>query len=267
MKNLIALLVICFTFLGIGSSFAEPLLLKVRTWEAGHEIFHFTYKEPGVMKEKGYMGGIAGSFAYHNKLMLKVGVRFSSGEVDYKNSGTMYDIDNSIYETRGLAGYDFRISKIAIVTPYIGLGYRYLNNDSSGMTSSTGARGYERESNYFYSPIGIETIIVFKKGWSIGGKLEYDYFWKGMQKSHLSDADPGINDIENDQHKGYGWRGSVKLQKKIKRVTFAIEPFIKYWDIKKSDNADITYYGTYVGYGYEPKNNSTEIGLKLSAKF
>lgn len=267
MKKLIASLAICFMFVGIRSSFAEPLQLQMHTWEVGPEISHITYKEPDVMEEKGFMYGIAGSYAYHNNLMLKVEGRFSFGQVDYKNSGTMDDIDDYMFEFRWLGGYDFLVSEMTIITPYIGLGYRYLNDDMSGMTSSTGALGYERESNYYYSPIGIETITELENGWSIGITLEYDYLWKGIQKSHFSDIYVGVSNIENDQNDGYGLRGSVKFQKKGERVDYVIEPFIRYWDIKKSDNADITYYGTYVGYGYEPKNNSTEIGVKLSAKF
>ena len=136
MKYLIALLVPCFIFLGVANSFAEPFQLQVYTWEVGPEISHFTYEEPDVMEEKGFMNGIAGSFAYHNKLMLKADLRFSYGQVDYKNSGTMDNVDNSIFETRWLAGYDFLVSEFTFITPYIGLGYRYLNNDSSGRTSS-----------------------------------------------------------------------------------------------------------------------------------
>ncbi len=267
MKKLIASLAICFMFVGIGSSFAEPLQLQMHTWEVGPEISHITYEEPGVMEEKGFMYGIAGSYAYHNIYMLKVEGRYSFGQVDYKNSGTIDDIDNSIFEFRGLGGYDFRMSETSILTPYIGFGYRYLKDDVGGMTSSTGALGYERESKYYYSPIGIETITKLDNGWSLGLTVEYDYFWKGIQKSHLSDVDASISDMENDQNDGYGLRGSIKLQKKSEKIDFIIEPFIKYWDIEKSEVSAITVAGSIWGYGWEPENNSTEFGIKFAVKF
>ena len=135
MKKLIASLAICFMFVGIGSSFAKPLQLQMHTWEIGPEISHITYEEPDVMEEKGFMYGIAASYAYHNNLMLKAEGRFSFGDVDYTNSGTMDNIDDYMWEFRGLAGYDFPVLKATIITPYIGFGYRYLNDDSSGMTS------------------------------------------------------------------------------------------------------------------------------------
>lgn len=265
MKKLLAL-TICFMFMGVGITFAEPL--QKHTFELGPEISYITYKEPDVMKQEGMMYGLAASYTYHNKLMLKAEGRFSYGQVDYKNSGTLDNIDDYVWEFRGLGGYDFSILKKATtVTPYIGIGYRYLNDDMSGMTSSTGAIGYKRESNYLYSPIGVATITPLKNGWSFGAIAEYNIFWWGKQISHLSDVDPGFNDLKNRQNNGYGIRGSIKLQKKVEKLDFVIEPFIRYWNIKKSKDADITYYGTYVGYGYEPKNNSTEFGIMLSVMF
>jgi hypothetical protein len=103
--------------------------------------------------------------------------------------------------------------------------------------------------------------------WAIGTSLEYDYFWGGIQKSHLSDNASGIDDVENDQKHGFGVRGSIKLQRKSEKLDFIVEPFIKYWNIEKSEETSITASGSIIGYGYEPKNNSTEFGCKLAVKF
>jgi hypothetical protein len=260
MKKWIVSLAMCFMFLGIGSGFAEPL--QMHTWKVGVEMSHITYEEPDVMEEKGFMNGIGGSYTYHNYIMLKAEGRFSYGQVDYKNSGTLDDIDDYMLEFRMLEGYDFHILNRSIVTPYIGIGYRYLNDDSSGRVSSTGHAGYERESNYYYSPVGIETLTELNKGWFIGVILEYDYFWKGKQKSNLGSI-PGYYDIENHQIDGYGWRGSIKLQKEHLKRIFTIEPFARYWNIE-----DSTITIDPEGYiWYEPKNNSTEFGVNVSVAF
>lgn len=264
MKKILAI-ILCFAFVGMGGVLAQTERLK-HAGELGTEISYIKYKEPGVMEEKGAMYGIAGSYTYRPKFMLKADGRFSYGQVDYKNSGTLDNINDYILEFRGLGGYDFPVFTTSTLTPYMGIGYRYLNDDMTG-TTSTGALGYERESNYLYSPIGVEIITPLKNDWSIGATAEYDIFWRGLQKSHLSDTGLALNDIENDQDKGYGIRGSIKLLKKVKNLDFVIEPFIKYWNIKKSKEAVITYSGTIIGYGYEPKNNSTEIGCKLAVKF
>lgn len=247
-------------------------------WEYAMEVSEITYREPGVMKENGIMYGMGISYAYHNNWyatdmetsdnwMLKLETRYAYGQVDYQNSGTIDNIDDNIWELRGLIGCDYSISQTFFLTPYTGIGYRYLKDDSGGRQSSTGAWGYKREANYFYSPVGLEILNGLNDGWSVGLAVEYDHFWQGRQKSYLSSVDPGFNDLANRQKKGYGLRGAFKIQKKNEKIDFAIEPFIRYWNIKKSKNADLTFYGTVIGYGYEPANNSTEFGAKFSMSF
>jgi len=136
--------------------------------EVGGEISHISYKEPGVMKEDGFMYGINGAFAHHKKYMLKAEARASFGQVDYKNSGTLNNIDDFIIEARGLAGYDFMPDQRTRLTPYIGLASRYLADNMGGKITSTGARGYDRESTYLYSPLGIEIMRELKNTWSVG---------------------------------------------------------------------------------------------------
>ena len=268
MKKSIALM-LCFLFSGITVCFAEPL--RESGLELGVELSHITYEEPGVMEEEGIMYGVDCSYVIHQKKNFMFGLegRCSFGQVDYDGAlsdGTPYtidDIDDYIFESRFLAGYDCAISKATVITPYIGLGYRYLNDDAS-----KDLRGYERESNYFYSPIGIDAIANLKNGWSIGIIAEYDIFWYGLQKSHFGDFAPGYDIVENNQDKGYGARGSIKIQKKGAKMDFVIEPFIRYWDIEQSDISAVIFSGTYiVGYAYEPENNSTEYGIKLAVQF
>lgn len=240
---------------------------------AGHEadigaaISHITYKEPGFMEEKGIMYGMNGSYAYHNQMMLKVDGLLSYGQVDYSSTdtGTADGITDYIIETRGMLGYDLPV-KTARLTSYIGLGYRYLNDDSRG-TTSTGHKGYERESNYFYSPIGVELATNLNAVWSIGSAIEYDLFWRGWQISHLSDVSLGYSDLENTQRNGYGLRASARLIRKGESADIIIEPFVRYWDIDDSDKTAITYSGVIVGVGYEPHNKSTEYGINIKLGF
>jgi hypothetical protein len=265
MKKLAAV-IICIVFaVGAGDVFAQSL--KRHTFELGPEVSYIIYREPDVMKEKGMMYGLVGSYTYRNKIMLKAEGKGSWGKVDYSNSGEINNITDYMLEVRGLGGYDFPVLKASTITPYIGIGYRYLNDDSSGKVSSTGYLGYERESNYIYSPMGIEFNIHLGNGLFAGEIIEFDYFWWGKQKSHLSDVDPGYNDPENQQKKGYGFRGSMTLRKKFEKVSFEVGPFIRFWSIKKSEEEPIKLNGTIIGYGWEPRNNSTEFGVKLSVKF
>lgn len=250
-----------------GADITQSVPVSRHFWKIGPELSYIEYKEPDVMKEKGFMFGIGGTYSYHNEFMLKADAKLSYGQVDYQNSVNIDNIDDFMAEIRAVGGYDFKLTESLVLTPFIGFGYRYLRDDSSGRMASDGSWGYLRESNYFYSPVGVSLTKDFNKSWAAGLTVEYDIFWKGKQKSYLSDVSPAYNNLENDQTSGYGLRGSFFIKKIIGRISYSLEPFIIYWNIDKSDVQYITYNGTIWGYGWEPKNNSTEIGLKFNVGF
>lgn len=248
----------------------ESGVIEKHQFELGPEIYYFEYKEPGLMKNLGPMYGIFMSYAYHQKWMFQMEGRLSYGKVDYDSEGTgeTSGEDNGLFEIRAMGGYDFHPSGTVILTPFAGVAYRYLRNDSSGRTTSTGAKGYLRESNYYYSPIGITVDWRLKNGWSLGAKAEYDYFWDGQQKSFLSDVDSNYSDVSNNQKSGFGLRGSIRIKKEAESGHYYFaEPFMNYWEIENSDIATITYAGALWGWGREPKNKTYEIGLKLGVGF
>jgi len=245
-----------------------------RSWTLAPEISYIKYKE-SQMKETGMMLGLSGAYTYRgslteklDKMMLRVDGHLGGGQVNYDgqlNDGTPYKIKNIndfLAEIRTVAGYDFGVFSSSTITPYFGIGYRYLMDDLAKDSA-----GYLRESNYFYSPLGFETKTPLAKGWSIGFTAEYDIFWFGQQKSHLSDVAASLSDVTNDQREGYGVRGSVKLTKASDKVDFFIEPFVRYWNIAESDESAVSYGGEIIGTAVEPKNHSTEFGLRLGAAF
>ncbi len=246
-----------------------PSFFDRHTWEVGTELYHATYEEPGFMEQTGVMAGIRGSYAYHNHWMFKGDMRLAFGRLDYTSSGTgsMSDVDNTVFETRGLVGYDFVYSTQGAVTVFSGFGYRYLVDDSAGRRTTTGAYGYRRESNYYYSPIGIESVSQMSEKWRLSFLVEYDYFWKGRQESYLSDVSPAYGDLSNNQNDGYGFRASLAASRTFGWGTLTIEPFYRYWDIGDSERTNFTFGGAIVGVGYEPANNTTEAGLSVSCRW
>lgn len=255
--------------LAVAVARAEEYEIPANRWAIGPEVYYFRYEEPDIAVEfDGPMYGLAGSFTHHNasRVMFTAEGRGAWGQVDYVGSGTIDDIQDWTAEGRLAVGYDF-LNGGRLLTPFFGVGYRYLNDDSSGKTSSTGAVGYERESNYLYNPIGLEFSAALSEGWRIGLSGEFDIFWKGQQISHLEDADPGFNEVSNDQDSGYGARGSVKLQRRSERFDLLIEPYIRWWSIDDSKSANITFSGVIIGTGYEPKNETLEVGGALSVRF
>ncbi len=256
--------------LGLAPMMAVAAETRHNEWEVAPEMYYFHYREPNVaVTFAGPMYGLAGSFTHHhaNRVMLKAEGRGAAGSVDYRGSGTIHGITDFVLEGRLLAGYDVLVGDTRGLTPFLGVGYRYLNDDSSGKTSSTGAAGYDRESRYFYSPLGVEYRTPLGDQWHVTFSGEYDLFWRGQQNSHLEDVHRGFNTVSNAQTRGYGARGAVKFSKPGPRVDWVIEPFVRWWSIRDSRNANVTFSGVIIGYGYEPKNETFEVGAKVGVRF
>jgi len=260
-------------------SFSQSWLSDL-DFEISTETYWFRYEEPDVMEDEGLFFGIAGSATSRGRFLskeeaegddvarLELSVAF--GQVDYSSetTGTMDDVDDWTFEVRGLIGHEWMInSDRTTILPFTGVAYRYLNDDSGGRTTTTNHGGYQRESNYFYTPFGVEIMTDMSEEWSAGLSAEYDLFWFGKQKSHLGDAVAGLATLENDQKKGYGYRVSFKLKKEGEEFDIIFEPYYHYWDIEKSEEAPVLYSGVAVGYGWEPKNNTQQYGLKTSVYF
>ncbi len=239
-------------------------------WDIGPEVYYFKYEEPGLMEEEGVFYGARLGYTYRDWVpassrkspsngggMFRAEGRFAFGQVDYDGEtwgGSPLTFDNQddfVFEGRLLLGADM-LRGDTLNTLYAGVGYRYLYDD----LGSGGLGGYERESNYLYIPLGYQFDSSHKVGWSFGATAEFDLFLWGQQNTHLSDV--GFVDIENEQDSGYGLRGSVRFQKHGEKTDFIIEPFIRYWNIDKSD----VVLGV-----YEPANETLEYGIQLIWRF
>ena len=251
---------------------------KIHQFDVSTEVSYIQYEEPDVMEENGTFYGLSFGYTYTGDdtatgvenvfNMFRAEVKTAFGQVEYESpiSGTFDDnIDDLLGEARLLAGHHFSMNDWR-VTPYFGVGYRYLNDDSSGMISSTGDSGYERESNYFYAPLGVTVAKQFKNDWQISINGEYDFFIEGKQKTHLSDASPLLPDITNTQKKGFGIRGFIEAKKSGEQYNFFIGPYVRYWKIEDSDLA-VGVSGNIIVFGIEPENNSLEVGLRVGFEF
>jgi hypothetical protein len=186
--------------------------------------------------------------------------RFAMGSADYTGSGELDDEADYISEIRGTTGYDFMFSDF-VLTPYIGLGFRYLYNDSRGITS-TGASGYQRYSHYLYMPIGINPRFKVGNFDQISITFEYDQLLTGYQFSQLSDDGLGDPDITNNQNSGYGLRGDIMYE----WPHWAFGPFFNYWNINQSETSCGVGASGFGECGYEPHNQTYEIGAELRYK-
>jgi hypothetical protein len=233
------------------------------------DVSSLRYDEPNV-KTKGMMYGPTGSYTYHDNVMLKAELRAAYGGVEWDGTTlagtrvTQSDTHNILAELRGLGGYDFPVLSSSVLTPYLGIGLRYVNNDAV-------PQPYERETYYLYSPIGVTFVTHFGKGWSLGESVEYDYLWGGYQTSHPMDNLPGLRDdadLPVHQKNGYGARGSVALEKRYRNIVFAGGPFVNYWKVERLNPQTYPYAGNPAGFVWrEPGNNSLEIGMELRVRF
>lgn len=254
---------------------------RAREWPRRHDvgayfdISHTYYGEANIMRNKGMMYGLSGDYTYRpNMFMLKAEARLSFGDVDYwsQGTGTAEDLRDYNLETRFILGYDLQhASKNTTITPFIGLGYRYLFDGSKDRITSTGHSGYDRKQSYLYSPIGLETIYKVGKKWSIGIAGEYDLFWHGWNKSEVDDADLSLVPLKFGQENGWGARASIKVMKDLGKNVLVVEPFFRYWKIDESDIdfsvTDLGYYG-WNGMPYsEPENSTMEWGTRVGFRF
>jgi hypothetical protein len=245
---------------------AGPALATQTGNGIGLSLSSYQYQEPGLMSNKGAKLGLdfQTTAALREKLWVRGDFRGAFGSVDYMSpvSGYAHGQSDWYFETRGLVGKDWWAFDEALLSPYVGLGYRYLASDARGVTSA-GAVGYRRESNYVYLPLGLSYLSTLEGKARLVTEVEYDYLLLGKQYSKLSDTGFGYSDVTNNQNSGYGLKLSIKYEKD----NWAIGPYANYWNIGKSDNAFVYQNGTPVLMGSEPKNNTLEFGLKASQQF
>lgn len=248
------------------ASAQEPLqpdsLFTRPGWEAGGQIAKYRYEEPDIMNLKGNRGGGVGAYTFTNakRVFNRIDARASYGSLDYESqgTGTASDVGDQIVEVRAVIGKDFLTGDSIVLSPYVGLGYRYLYNDLRGY-SSTGAIGYRRYSHYVYAPVGLTLRMHAGEGWVLAPTVEYDAFLGGRQRTKLSDTGLGFSDVTNDQDRGRGYR--VYLMLETRRLAFG--PWLHYWKIKDSDIQPIGF-----GFGaLEPENWTREYGVEVRYRF
>ena len=238
----------------------DPLLTR-RGWEVGGQFAHYHYEEPDFAKLIGNRGGVVGAYTFPrgwDRRFFRVDGRGSYGALRYRGSGTQDSVPDFIIEARAVAGMDFPAGSGVAFSPYFGLGYRYLYNDSRGYTS-TSAAGYRRYSNYLYAPAGVTIRFDLGNRWVLAPAAEADIFILGKQKSQLSDANLGFNDAINTQERGNGHRMYLMVEKN--RVAFGA--WWHYWHINDSDVQPIGRGRA----GLEPENWTRESGLELRSRF
>jgi hypothetical protein len=240
--------------------------------------------------------------------MIKLDARYSWADLEFKNEGNIddpnhnniddaffappfttsiaplgfddNDIENQIFEARVIAGYDIPTDRSSWVTPYLGLGYRMMFDDTKK------AFGYERRFRYAYIPIGLEGLRQWTSGWELTFNLEYDYLASGEQKDLLNESGLilvssgktfSVDPVEYDLDKGFGARGSFKLVRKRKDFDLFFEPFVRYWEVEQTEREQLTSEGGKIAWLYSatneevaifaPENKTIETGMRIGLAY
>ena len=238
----------------------------------GIEAYDYHYKEPNFAYLDGPFVGLdltlTHKFGNSKKYFVTLNASGDIGDLDYSSNGSGSDsgIKNYKGDIRGLLGRDFLVGKKFAISPYTGLGYRILYDNSSNTETDLGFSGYDRTSQYVYLPVGLSLGYTIGN-WTLRPNAEYDYLIHGHQTSSFTDF--GFDeDLENSQNSGYGLRASLMLETPTSIGILSFGPFVRYWHIDDSDVAfsSNSSTGEEVA-GIEPANRTTEIGGKINLRF
>jgi hypothetical protein len=235
----------------------EPLATRSGL-ELGLQAAHYQYEEPGFMKLLGNRGGITGAYTFTSaqRAFSRIDIRGSYGQLKFQGpSGSSTNIPDLIVETRAVAGVDFAASEHLWLSPYAGIGLRYLYDDLRGHNAANMAVGYRRESTYAYAPLGVTARMRPGDVWVLAPAIEADLFARGRQSTRLSDLGTGTSDVMNSQSRGRGYRGSLTFE----QDRWAIGAWMHYWRIRDSD--------AQAGGAYIPENRTRETGAGISYRF
>lgn len=222
----------------------------------GMAVSGYKYNEPGLMTLRATMLELNYSgtrvWAPHwpqtrATWFVRADLALASGRADYRSPfrGDMNDTDNWYVDARGLLGRDFHLGS-AVLSPYVGLGFRHLHNDI----------GYRRTTQYTTMPIGITHKVRISPSTALHSNFEYIHLLQGVHTAKLSDTSSLISDVKLKQPKGFGLRMSTMWR----HGHWSMGPTLTYWNIDASNAAGEPPV-------VEPRNNTIEIGIKLNRLF
>lgn len=250
-----------------GASAAE----NKNTWGIGVEGFRDVYKEPDLdVDVKTNYGAVDGYYQrkLSKKMFFAADGRVSYGTDDYSSpSGQLSGVPQWEAELRLRVGTSFQFWG-GEMSPYIGIGSRWFLDKGKGNFTNTGAEAYDRRINQWYIPVGTSLSYETADGWSITPQAEADFMFYGLVDTRLTNlVGTGVQYLDpayNDQHFGIGLRSELMFGKQMGNYTVQMGPFVRYWYVNKSDT--VTYFDTAGNPAvdvYEPKNNRTQLGVKL----
>lgn len=236
---------------------------------------NYQYQEPGLIKLQGRLNEI--DFSYRRIVGYTRVPLWVAGELGYAFGGTTYDgaIVNlqtgvktpstessreSILTLQGQFGVSVVDSSIQSLDTYAGLGIWSLTNKIDGRAS------YTRNINYIYLPVGTQYNLKLGPSFTFVTGVQFNLLLIGTVKSSLSDINSSNSDINNTQSSGRGYKLKVGGEWNMPSWTAFLETYYQTWNIEDSDKTSVVS-GTKILQFYEPKNETTMLGLTVGGRF
>lgn len=245
-------------------------------FELGAEVLDYSYRErfegEVVARDDGTFAGVTAGYVetIGGGMFLRARLSVDFGSVDYSSDdGRIDNVSQSIGQLELHLGRDIALGSGATLTPFIGLGSRVLEDKSGGEETEFGALGYDREISYAYVPVGVSMALPVTGGAELRLSGQYNWIVGGESKSRLSDIDPEFPDIKVDFEEGHGFEASAILSFPLGRHAIGFGPFVRRWNLDRSESFVLTDpegSGESIEF-FEPKNRTTEVGLRLSFSF
>ncbi len=175
-------------------------------------------------------------------------------------------------DTRLIGGYDLQNKDLSFMaTPYIGIGYKRFM-DKAGSWIDVWAQDYlpyEKTYQFFYVPLGVETLKHFNERWDIGLRAEVSFLLVGSVAFGMSDIQgtfPGIDvetgdpinvsfqDVDSEFKNGIGFKTSFKAIRKYEMINLFFEPFFEFWYFGQSKKVEVRTIEVNTGVYYRTAN-------------
>jgi hypothetical protein len=249
-------------------------------FELGGELFDYSYKErlggETIVYDDGVFGGFHAGYVERigGGLFLRGRLSAAAGSVDYRapdpaGEVRLENVDQSVGQLELHIGVDLPVGGGATLSPFTGLAARALIDESGGETAATGELGYDREIGYAYIPLGIGARVPVGGRSALLLSVQYNIVVNGTAESEFSGIDPELPDVKLDLDGGHGIEASAAYQFGIGKHAMSLGPFVRHWRIGRSETFVITNPDdpSEAIELFEPRNRTTEIGLRLTFAF
>jgi hypothetical protein len=235
-----------------------------------------------IVRDDGGFAGLGATYVetVGNGILLRARLNVAVGSVDYRGSAGLGGaaaedsrIDNvsqSFGQLELHIAKDFALGR-ATLTPFVGIGSRYFQDQSGGETTDDGLLGYDREISFAYVPIGVAARLPLSlaRDASLVVSGQYNIVTHGTARSKFSNLDPSFPDVKVSLSGGSGFEMSALVSLPVGTRLVSFGPFVRSWSIDKSQSfvfTDPEGSGEAIEF-FEPRNGTMEFGLRMAFAF